>query len=207
MTVGLESFQKHLTIEEYLDIEERSFEKHEYHNGKLFTMAGGTPYHSIIAMNIMAAIKAAMRANELSNSVFNSDAKVWLPVFNHYVYADGGVLAQPAAFYPDKKGGVCNPVLLVEVLSFGSTEAYDRGQKFDKYKTLESFREYVLVSQQTPLVEVFYRNETDSNWWQINACSDLESSVTFQSLGLEVRLADIYENIEFEEDIEMPGEA
>ncbi len=196
-----------MTIEEYLDFEERSFEKHEYRNGKLLTMAGGTPYHSIIVTNIISAIKMALKLAGLPNVAFNSDAKLWLPAMNNYVYSDGGVLGNPATFYPNKKGGVANPLLVVEVLSSGSTEAYDRGQKFDKYKTLESFREYVLVSQKTPLVEVFYREAADSSWWQIGACSDLSGSILLQSLNLQVSLADIYEGIEFDETTEQPGEA
>ena len=199
--------EKQMTIEEYLDFEERAFEKHEYRNGKLATMAGGTPYHSIIATNIISAIKMALKLAGLANVGFNSDAKVWLPVFNHYVYTDGGVLSNPPAFYPNKKGGVANPLLVVEVLSSGSTEAYDRGEKFDKYKSLESFREYVLVSQYSPLVEVFYREAAGSNWWQISTCSDLGGSILLQSLNLRIPLSDIYEGIELDEPEELSGEA
>ena len=156
MATTIEAPEKLLTIEEYLEQEEKALEKHEYRNGKLKTMAGSTPDHSTIALNIMSAIIFVLKSKASKNRIFNSDLRIFIPGKNQYLYPDGAVAGESLDYYPNKKGGITNPLLIVEVLSEG-TESYDRGEKFEKYKTLESFREYVLISQHEPKIEVFYR--------------------------------------------------
>ena len=111
-----------------------------------------------------------------------------------FVVADG---------HPDM---ITNPSVVVEVLS-ESTERWDRGGKFAQYRRVASLMEYVLVSQYSPLVEVFYREAAGSNWWQISTCSDLGGSILLQSLNLRIPLSDIYEGIELDEPEELSGEA
>ena len=89
------------------------------------------------------------------------------------------------------------PTLLIEVLS-KNTEAYDRGKKFDHYRTIPSLREYVLVSQEEPMIQRFLRN--DDNTWTMNAVTDLNQSIRLQSLGIEIPLAEVYERVEFTAD-------
>jgi Uma2 family endonuclease len=198
MTIAVESKKKLLTIGKYLQLEDKAFDKHEYHNGKLITMAGGTPTHGIIALKLAALLIAALKLKEAKNAVVGSDVKVWIPSGKSFVYPDAAIIADPIGYYPGKQGGIANPLLIVEVLS-QSTEAYDRGEKFEKYGTISSLREYLLVSQTEPKIEVFYRQAAGSDWWQIQIFSGMEATARLQSIDCEIALADVFQGVEFEE--------
>jgi Uma2 family endonuclease len=203
MTTALEKVQKDIeeknfTVEEYLAFEEKALEKHEFRNGKLVTMPGGTLDHGTIALLIATAFKIALRKSGLPNRVLGGDNQIWMPKLETYVYPDAAIIGEPPAFYPEgQKKGIMNPILIVEVLS-DSTEAYDRGEKFNNYSTLDSFREYVLVSQKEPKVNVHFRTEKGSDIWQIKTYSGMDASFPLQAFGAEIKLADIYEGIDFE---------
>ena len=206
MTATIEAPEKFMTVEEYLVWEEKALEKHEFRNGKLFTMAGSTPDHSTIAVNIMSAIMFALKSKAAKNRVFNSDLRIYMIQKDCYVYPDGAVAGDALEFYPHKKGGITNPILIVEVLS-EATEIYDRGKKFENYKSLESFREYVLVSQTEAKIEVFYRETGDSDWWKIQTFKGMDATAQLQSIGVEVKLEDVFAGIDFDDHIEELGHA
>ena len=142
---------------EYLDLERAAETKHEYVDGLVVAMAGGTPEHSRLSANVTVALMNALRGRRCS--AFSSDLRVHVPATGRTTYPDVTVVCderQTAALDPD---AIVNPTVIVEVLS-PTTEASDRGEKFGHYRRLESLREYVLVAQDEPRIEV-YRREGD----------------------------------------------
>jgi Uma2 family endonuclease len=181
------------TFEEYMAAEELSVEKHEFHNGKRTTMAGASKPHSIINISMGAAIINALNVIEDENTeVCSSDLKVFIPSINKAVYPDLTIVQGEAIM--KHKHVITNPTLLVEILS-DSTEEYDKKDKFENYKTLPSFKEYVLVAQNQPLVEVFYRENPDDKEWQYTRFEGLAEHVELRSIGCTLKMKDIYRRV------------
>jgi Uma2 family endonuclease len=145
-----------MTYAEYLALERGSEVKHEYVNGQVYAMAGGTPDHGRLAMNVGRLLGAALAGKPCA--VFSSDVRVRIESTGRSTYPDLTVVCGRLARAGDDADAIVNPIVLVEVLS-DSTEASDRGDKFAHYRRLPSLREYVLVSQTTPRIEVFRRRE------------------------------------------------
>lgn len=145
-----------MTYDEYLDREARSPSRHEFLRGEMIAMAGGTPEHAALAAAMIVAVGTALRGTPCR--VYTSDLRIRVRETDLATYPDVAVVCGAAETSPDDRHAVVNPVLLVEVLS-DSTESYDRGAKFAHYRHLPSLREYVLVSQREPRIEVYRRNE------------------------------------------------
>jgi len=180
------------TLEEYLEREKRTQYKHEYENGKIVRMAYSRAPHNEIAINISTAIKIAIKGLPKKYRVFNSDQKIYFPELNHGAYADTLVVCEQPEFWQGNDLLIINPLLVVEVLS-DSTEKYDRSGKFSKYKTLPSFKEYVLVKQNRSYIETWYREEP--HLWRETIVTDLTGTIELRSLGCSIALGDVYENI------------
>jgi len=146
--------------EEYLDFERSSEQRHEYADGEIFAMAGGTREHNLVAGNLFAELRLALL--ERPCEVYSSDMRLKIAATGRYVYPDVAVVCGRPAFEDEKRDTLLNPTIIVEVLS-SSTEAYDRGDKFAQYQTLPSFQEYVLASQKEPRIEHFRRLQ-DGTW-------------------------------------------
>jgi Uma2 family endonuclease len=184
-----------LTLDEYRAIEQTSPERHEYRNGEIITMSGGSEAHSAIASNLLIYLGFSLRDTDFR--LYNSDLRVWIEEYQCGTYTDLMVVNGSPEFNGERNDEIVNPLLIVEVLS-PSTEAYDRGDKFRKYRSLESFCEYLLVSQTEPYIEQYYNQERNSNdrWlWQVH--SGLERSIFLHSLKVEVPLTEIYRRINF----------
>ena len=183
-------------------------EKHEFRNGRIVPvhtpMSGASLFHVKITTKIIFHLMLALAKAGMKNDVLGSDIRIWLPEKAQFVYPDVVVMGEPVAFYQEKKNTVTNPLLIVEVLS-DSTEAYDRGEKFNNYATLDSFREYVLVSQHEPSIQVFYREAAGSDLWQIKTYRGMDASCTLNTIGAEIKLAEVYEGIDFSEKTAAPG--
>ena len=148
-----------MTFEEYLAFEEASEEKHEWINGQVFAMAGGTPLHAELSATVIAQLKAVLGPKGCR--VFSSDLRVTIEATARRTYPDVTVVCGPLAKDPADRNAITNPTLIVEVLS-DSTEASDRGDKWRHYRMLPSLQSYVLINTREPLVEVFTRN--GSSW-------------------------------------------
>ncbi|WP_437667551.1 Uma2 family endonuclease [Sorangium sp. So ce1182] len=144
---------------EYLEQERASPTKHEFLNGEIFAMAGGTPEHARLCMSVGAELRAQLRGRPCA--VYSADLRVRVQATGLSTYPDVSVVCGKLERDLEDKDAALNPSVLVEVLS-DSSEAYDRGQKFAHYRHIPSLREYVLVSQHEPRIEVFHRNEDDS---------------------------------------------
>lgn len=184
------------TIEEYLELEETSREKHHFYDGKLITMPGGTHIHNEIALRIGSALLITVKNLSKKYRVYNSDMKIQIPERNAFVYPDAVVICEKPELWEGRKDVIVNPLLIVEVAS-PSTEGFGRDVKFDMYRTLLSFKEYLLVMQTAPMISQYFREEEDL--WRTTSHKGMDGKIPLHSLGCEISLADIYEDIEFDQ--------
>ncbi|MET0624390.1 MAG: Uma2 family endonuclease [Pyrinomonadaceae bacterium] len=181
-----------VTPEEYLAAERLSETKSEYLDGGVFPMPGATVSHIQIASNVTAELTVQLRARPCR--VLGSDLKVGLRDSRKFFYPDVTVVCGELQYYDDRRDIILNPGLIVEVLS-SSTEAFDRGAKFGAYRTITSLKEYILISQERPLVEQFVRN--DDGRWTYQPASVLGSSLTLPSIECTLSLNAVYDKVDF----------
>lgn len=186
--------KKKYTPEEYLALEEKAEYRSEYVDGYIFKMAGGTEAHIQISYNVTRLFADKLRGK---CRAYQSEMKVWVDQAGTFFYPDVTVVCGERNFHKGNTGIVENPILLVEVLS-KSTEDYDKNDKFLTYRNVESFQEYVLISQNKPLVQRYVKQK-DGNW-VIKATIGLKSKVYFESVDAELMLEDIYDLVEFAEE-------
>lgn len=196
MTLPTPALKKGFTAEEYLLFEEQAEQKHEYHNGNITPMPGGTIEHNQIAANLVRAIGNSLIVHEKLCRVLSSDMKTWIAPVRRFVYPDTTIICEKPVFFKERRDVITNPLLVAEVLS-DSTEAYDRGKKFECYSLLSSIKEYVLVSQYEPKVETYFRKHDRPDDWQYHREAGLNTSIYLQSIGCTIPLKEIYYLIEF----------
>lgn len=185
----------HISLEEYRLLEETAQERHEYRNGEIIAMPGGSALHSAIACNLLIYLGFLLR--DTNFQIYNSDLRIWIPEFNHGTYADVFIIEGEPQFNENRTDEIINPLLIIEVLS-PSTENYDRGDKFRKYRSLPSFCEYLLVSQTEPYIEHYQKLEPGTHApWQWRVYDQLENSILLHSLNLELPLLEIYRRLNF----------
>jgi Uma2 family endonuclease len=180
------------TFEEYLELMEVSEEKYEYENGLLVEMAGGTGNHSMISTNVLAELHFHAKKTGKCRT-FNGDMNVWIPKCNRGLFPDTSVVCGEPKYTTERQTILENPMLIIEVLS-ESTKAKDKGEKFECYRSLPSFKEYVLVYQTIPRIETWYKEEADL--WRISSAHGLDKSIYLHSLDLTINLKDVYTNID-----------
>ncbi|HAA12639.1 MAG TPA: Uma2 family endonuclease [Cytophagales bacterium] len=184
-----------MTVEEYLTLERETQTKYEYHAGWVTAQAGGSVSHAKLSSRVGRSLGNALEEKGADCEVYNSDAKLAIPTMDSYVYPDVMVVCGPEETSEENRDAITNPIVLVEVLS-PSTEAYDRGEKFEKYRKIPSLQEYVLILQDKPAVEVYTRL-AEENSWRFTTVSGLEEEVTLVSLGVTISLAWLYRHIDF----------
>lgn len=152
---------RHYTLEEYLALERASEVKYEYWDGEIFAMSGGTLAHDEIMGNVFNALREQLRGRDCR--LFTNNMQIKVPAAPPYRYADGSVVCGPIEV--ERFNGsdlLLNPVLLYEVLS-PTTEAFDRGDKFTYYKSIPTFREYLLIAQHRAHVTHYFK-QADGSW-------------------------------------------
>jgi Uma2 family endonuclease len=187
--VALPATHYSLSPEEYLAAEADRPTKHEYRDGEVYAMAGGTDAHNLIAGNLYALLRVHLRGGPCRT--YFADVKARIETLNCFYYPDVMVTCDPQ----DTETSTYKrfPKLIVEVLS-DSTEAFDRGDKFSDYRHLDSLQEYVLISQTRPQVEVFRRNV--EGLWVLHPYSDGDA-LTLASVDWCGEIADLYEAVDF----------
>jgi Uma2 family endonuclease len=181
------------TPEEYLDLERQSEIRHEFLDGTVYAMAGESPTHSAICFNLGGILHLQLRGTNCRG--FSPNMKVRAGEAGLYAYPDLAV-ACGELFFHDRHGDVLlNPTVIFEVLS-RSTQAYDRGEKFERYKSIETLRDYVLVSQDRPPLEHFSRQPDGA--WAHSELEGAEAALALDSVNCRVALADIYDRTDFE---------
>jgi Uma2 family endonuclease len=181
-----------LTEAEYLELERRAETKSEFFEGEMFAMSGGTPLHSQIATNLAAEFRNQLKGRNCV--AYNSDLRLKAEVTGFITYPDLSVVCGPLQFAAGTDDTVVNPTVVVEVLS-DSTEAYDRGRKFENYRQMPSLREYLLVSQKEPRIEQFVRQESDQ--WLLRDAAGMNATLRLPSLKIEISLAEVFAGVVF----------
>ncbi|HEY9813206.1 MAG TPA: Uma2 family endonuclease [Candidatus Sericytochromatia bacterium] len=182
------------TPEEYLEIETQAEYRSEYYDGEVVPMAGGSPNHNQIALNLSGALNFALRRQPYR--VFMTDLRLWIPRQRIYTYPDVMVVAGNLEFAEGRKDTITNPLLIMEVLS-KSTNNFDRGEKFEFYRTIPSFQEYILIDQTKIHVEQFAK--TADNKWLLSEYEDENALLALTNIQFEIPLVDIYSRVEFNE--------
>ena len=192
--------QPRLTPEQYLELERAVEFRHEYYQGRMYpvndpteAMAGGSPNHSLIKVNLSSELREALKQRPCR--VFDSDMRVSAALEGLYAYPDITVVCSAPQYVDGRKDTLLNPVLVAEVLS-PSTEGRDRGFKATQYRSITSLQEYVLVSQTEPRVEIHRRRSTDE--WSLIDIAGLVGIVELASITCRVPMAEIYDKVEFE---------
>jgi Uma2 family endonuclease len=185
--------QKFYTPDEYRQLEETAEFKNEYRDGEIVQMTGDTINHSQIIGNIYAFLKSALRGKNARP--FISDLRLWIPQYRRGTYPDVMAIEGEPVFTEGRNDEILNPILIVELLS-QSTKDFDREDKFRLYRSIPEFREYVLVSQYEFLVSQYIKNE--SNQWLFQEYEGASATVSFNSVGVQMSVSDIYELVVFE---------
>ena len=186
--------KKIYTIEEYLELELTSETRNEYRNGEIIPMTGGTPNHNDISGNLYILLKSALKNKNYRT--FHVDQRLWIPAVSLYTYPDVMVVSKPLELQTGRKDTVMNPRFIGEVLS-KSTQNYDRSEKFEAYRSIATFQEYLLIDQYRIHVEHFVK--TDVNQWLFTEYNEGNITLSLSCFELEIWVADLYENIDFAE--------
>lgn len=182
--------QPRLTPEEYLVAERKAETKSEFHDGELLAMAGASYAHNLIVANVIRELGVQLKSGPCA--VLPSDIRVWIEACRRYVYPDVTVVCDEPEFTDADQDTLVNPTLLVEVLS-EVTRNYDRGEKFECYRTLGSFSEYVLLAQDRPHCEHYVRQPDKS--WILTEESRLDVTVPLTTIGCELDLSEAYRRV------------
>jgi Uma2 family endonuclease len=181
--------RQQFTFADYLQIEDVSPIKHEFLDGVIYVMAGGSPDHAAIAVNVTAALTARLGGRR--RRVFSSDLRIRVRSTGLSTYPDGSVICERVELDPEDSRGhtAVNPTVLIEVLS-PSTEDYDRGEKLSHYKQIHALREVLLIAHDERRVDLWRRVET--HWTQLTFRSG--DMVVLVSLDCALSVDDIYDN-------------
>lgn len=182
---------KKYTPEEYLALEEKAECRSEYENGEIVAMAGGSLNHAQITFNVAKALDRQLAGK---CRTLPTEMKVWVEKRGKFYYPGVTIVCSKPQFHQNRTDTLTNPNVLVEVLS-NSTEAKDRTEKFWSYQLLDSFDEYILVSQDKAAIEQFVRQADGS--WRYLAIIGLESVLRLTTVEATLDLTEVYQTIDF----------
>jgi len=190
------ALEKHYTVAEYLAFEETSMDKHEYDDGEILAMSGGSYRHSRIISNLVAQLHRRLSGKPCE--VLESNMRVKLAPTRQYVYPDAQIVCNGPQFDPDdrKQTTIENPRVVFEVLS-ESTERYDHGRKFLAYARVASIEAVVLISQDMPQIEL--RERTADGQWVLSVLVGMGATMQLRSMDISIPFGEIYERLNFDE--------
>lgn len=194
--------QRKFTVAEYLVREERSETKHEYYQGEIFAMAGGSLRHAQLAAALIRLLGNKLQGKPCTP--LGSDMRVSVAKFEFFAYPDITVLCGEPQFDPSDRNTITNPTAIIEVLS-PSTERYDRTIKFASFRKMSSLKQYMLVSQEEARVESFVKDSGGA--WQFIDAVGLEATIQFPPLQCELLLAEIYEGVALDRNLQLKPDA
>jgi Uma2 family endonuclease len=202
--MSLPQTEPRYTIEEYLAYERESEERHEYLDGQIYSMAGESTQHADISVNVVRELSLQLKGTPCR--VWTKDTKVLSgPAIKSYKgtkglfsYPDLVVVCGEPQFLDEHQDVLLNPTVIIEVLS-PSTESFDRGEKFRRYRThIASLTDYVQVSQALPLIEHFRRQSNDE--WVLSTVSDMDGSLHLASINCTLQLSEVHDRVSFPEE-------
>ena len=188
-----------ISPEEYLQQEETSTERHEYFDGEIFLMAGGSHNHEMICGGVLSLLRQHARRKKCT--AYGSNMKIQVKSNGLFTYPDAMLVCGKIQFVAERNDVVTNPVLIVEVLS-NSTQSYDRGDKFALYRGVPSFAHYLLIHQDQPLIE--YHRKTIQGWL-LTEISGIDTTLSLESLDLSLPLRELYEGVDWLADDQIIG--
>lgn len=183
--------RRHLTIEQYFEREEKREDRSEYFRGELFLMGGGTLEHNTIIFNLVSDLRPALRGG--SCKLYGQDLRLWVDAYQLFTYPDLLLLCGSPKLFPGRKDTVTDANLIVEVLS-PSTRDYDAGDKFKFYRSLPSFQEYLMISQDEYRVEHHWRQAASR--WLLTEFTEPDATIPLATLpGVHLTMSSIYEGV------------
>lgn len=191
----IQTEKKYYSPEEYLISEEQATDKHEYHDGEIVLMTGGTTNHNQIALNFCR--KFPLTINEQDYYIYINDVRLWIDKYRLFTYPDVMVIKGKPIYEGKGTINVTNPLIIVEVLS-QSTMDYDRTDKFQYYRSIPEFREYILIDQYRFYVTQYFKQEDGK--WLFNDYHEAEAVLKLASDHFEISLPDLYERVDFQLD-------
>jgi Uma2 family endonuclease len=181
-----------ITPQQYLEDERRASFKSEYVDGDVYLMTGASEPHTSIASNTIMALGPELRPR--SCKIYGGDLKVWIPANFAFVYPDLTIVRGKPRMHDGRGDVIENPLVIFEILS-PSTEKFDRGRKFRMYRSIPSLKQYVLVAQDEPRVELYTRDP--NGFWIYSEYASLDAIADFSAIQVQIALAHIYEQVEF----------
>jgi Uma2 family endonuclease len=188
--------QRHYTPEEYLELETIAEYKSEYIDGQIIPMAGGSTKHNQISLNLSSELNFAFKRQAFC--VYMSDVRLWIPERRIYTYPDVMVIEGEPEYFQNRTDTVLNPIVIVEVLSKG-TKNYDRASKFDAYRTIANFQEYVLIDQTRIHVEQF--SKTGKKQWSFCEYDESDEAIALAKVPFQISLADLYHKVQLNAEV------
>ncbi len=185
--------KKYFTVQEYLALEDAAEYKSEYYQGEIFAMAGGSVNHNQIITNVISQLNQTHPRHKCRS--FATEVKLWIEELDLFTYPDLMIICDKPQFYPGRTDVILNPLIIIEVIS-KSTEAYDRGKKFQFYRSIPSFQEHILIDDYSVHVDQFYTNTQGK--WTLTDYNDNQAILTFAKIDFEIPLEKIYHLVDFE---------
>ena len=183
------SYQKKFySIQEYLEMEKDSFEKHEYYKGEIFAMAGAGPRHNVISVNIITALANALKGK--SCQPYGSDMRIHIPENSLFTYPDISIICGEIITSKENEETVTQPTVIIEILS-PATKNYDRGEKFMLYRAIPALKEYILIDSESIHAEHFAINK--EGLWQLKEHNNPEEKISIETVNIQLMMQDVYE--------------
>jgi len=191
----------HYSVETYLELERTGSLKHEYYRGEIFALAGSSEAHNLILTNLLTTLNVQLRKRPCK--VYPSDMRLKIPKTGLYTYPDVSIVCGTPQFDDVKHDTLLNPLIVIEILS-PSTERYDRGKKFQNYRTVVTLQEYILVSQDEYHIE-HYINQNDGNWL-LTSYDHITTTFQLKTIECTLALEDVYDKVDIDSSAELRGD-
>ncbi len=182
-----------ISIEEYLEMENASDEKHEYYKGEIFAMSGAKVPHNVISGNLFASLFNKLKGKKCKP--YNSDQRIHIQSNTLFTYPDISIICGEIITLNNDEYNVLNPSVIIEVLS-KSTKNYDRGEKFKLYRDIPTLREYILADSESIHIEVFRLNEMKH--WELEEYNSLDDFLHVKAIDEKIQLVEIYDGVNVE---------
>ncbi len=180
--------KKFYSIQEYLEMENATLEKHEYYKGEIFAMSGASARHNIISINIIGILVNALKGK--SCQPYGSDMRIHIPENTLFTYPDISIICGDITISDEDENTAIGPTVIIEILS-PSTRNYDRGEKFMLYRAIPALKDYLLVDSRSIHVEHFAINK--EGLWQLKEHSKINEEIFIETLNMKLPMKDIYD--------------
>ena len=183
-----------VSIEEYLEMEQSSIEKHEYYKGEIFAMSGAKMPHNTISKNLLGTLFTKLKGKKCQP--YGSDVRIHIESNTLFAYPDISIICDEVITRNNDDFNVLNPVVIIEILS-QSTKNYDRGEKFKLYRDIPTLKEYILIDSESIHIETFRLNE--KNHWELEEYNFVTEELYVKAVNEKILITDIYEGVKIPE--------